>query len=203
MTQIYLISPPKIELDDFLPKLNQVLATGRIPIFQMRLKGYSDSEIINIGYKLFAVCRNYGTNFIINDRFDLACIIGANGVHIGFGDGKVMDVRKKVSRNFLIGVSCYDSKKMALESEIMGADYVSFGSFFSSKTKNSKGKPDLEILEWAHSFLKVPVVAIGGIDNQNCVELIKHKADFLAIISYIWDHEQGPAHAIELIAKNF
>ena len=196
MTQIYLISPPKIEVDNFSTQLEIALQTKQIPVFQLRLKDYSDEEIVSIGKKLLKICEKHQTLFILNDRLDLALKIGAGGVHLGGEDGNILSARRNSPQNFIIGASCYDSKHLAVEAIEQSADYISFGTFFPSSTKNSKGKPMPEILEWADDFLNVPTVAIGGITAENCVELVKNKADFLAVISYVWENKNGIEFAI-------
>lgn len=201
MTKIYLISPPKISVDEFSSQLEIALQTGQIPVFQLRLKDYSDDKIIEIGKKILAICHKYKTLFILNDRLDLALKIGADGVHLGGEDGNILQARKNSPENFIIGASCYDSKHLAVEAAEAGADYVSFGTFFPSKTKNSKGKPTLEILEWCDELLDAPTVAIGGITDENCAQLVKAKADFIAVISYIWEHPQGVEFAVKTLSK--
>jgi thiamine-phosphate pyrophosphorylase len=200
-TQLYLISPPKIELQNFAIQLEKALATKKIPVFQLRLKDISDNEIIENGKKLLEICRKYQTSFILNDRLDLALKIGANGVHLGSDDGAVLEARKNSPQNFIIGSSCYDSKHNAMVAGEQGADYISFGTFFPSKTKNSSGKPTTEILEWCRDYINIPSVAIGGITADNCDILIKAGADFLAVISYVWDHEKGVEFAIDSLKK--
>jgi len=195
-TKLYLISPPKINLQNFPSQLETALVTKQIPVFQLRLKNISDDEIIKTGKKLLAICRKYKTSFILNDRLDLALKIGADGVHLGLSDGAVSKARKNSPKNFIIGASCYDSKHNAMVAGEQGADYISFGTFFPSKTKNSSGKPTTEILEWCRDYINIPTVAIGGITAENCASLIKAGADFLAVISYIWDHEKGVEFAI-------
>ncbi|MFT6332028.1 MAG: thiamine-phosphate pyrophosphorylase [Lentimonas sp.] len=201
MSQIYLISPPEIDLEIFSQKLEEALQTRKIAVFQLRLKNYPDDQIVNIGKKLNVICQKYQTPFILNDRFDLALKIDANGVHLGSDDGNISNIRQEAPEDFIIGVSCYDSKHLAASAVESGADYVSFGTFFPSKTKNSQGKPNFEILNWCEEVLPVPMVAIGGINAGNCQDLIKNKADFLAVISYVWDNSKGVTKAIEDLSK--
>jgi thiamine-phosphate pyrophosphorylase len=200
MTRIYLISPPKIDVEAFAKTLQLALKTKKVPVFQMRLKGYKDAEIIEIGKKLLTICHQNQTLFILNDRFDLALKIGADGVHFGDQDGDIKVAKKTAPVNFIIGASCYDSKHLAVEAIEAGADYVSFGTFYPSKTKNSKGKPTPEILEWCDEILDVQSVAIGGIDANNCKLLVNSKADFIAVISYVWDNEKGVEWAVNHLA---
>lgn len=196
MTQIYLISPPKIELKSFSIKLISALKTNLIPAFQLRLKNYEKLEIKKISQELKKICQDYNCLFLLNDNLEIALDIGANGVHLGSSDGSISFARKNSPENFVIGASCYDSKHLAIKACEQGANYVSFGAFFPSKTKISSGKPTTEILEWSNEILNVPSVAIGGITDENCHSLVKSKADFLAVISYIWDNPQGEVDAV-------
>ncbi len=120
----------------------------------------------------------------------------SNNYLFALRDFTVSTIRKNSSPNFIIGASCYDSKHLAMEAGEQGADYVSFGAFFPSKTKTSRGKPTPEILSWCDEILNLPTVAIGGINDQNCKELVKAKADFLAVISYVWQHQNGVITAL-------
>lgn len=201
MTQLYLISPPKFDLEEFSLALDSALSTRKVAVFQLRMKDVGDAEIIFACKKLIPICKKYKTLFILNDRFDLALKIGADGVHIGGGDGEVAGLRKKAPKGFIIGASCYDSKHRVMVAAEEGADYVSLGAFFPSKTKQSIGKPDLELLKWCVDFINVPVVCIGGIDDKNCEQLVKNGADFLSVISYVWQHEKGPKEAVLALIK--
>jgi thiamine-phosphate pyrophosphorylase len=200
MTKIYLISPPKIDIEGFIKNLELALKTKKVPVFQMRLKGYGDEEIIEIGKKLLDICHQHQTLFILNDRLDLALKIGADGVHLGDNDGNIAAAKKISPENFIIGASCYDSRHLAVEAIEAGAKYVSFGAFFPSKTKNSKGKPTPEILQWCDEILDIQSVAIGGITASNCQDLVRAKADLIAVISYVWDNEKGVEWAVNNLA---
>ncbi|MFT6105823.1 MAG: thiamine-phosphate pyrophosphorylase [Rickettsiales bacterium] len=199
MSKIYLISPPQIDLENFLINLDLALKTKKISVFQLRIKGYSNEDLLKIAKKSKDICRKNSVPFIINDRFDLALEIGADGVHLGSDDGNIAQIRKDSPENFIIGTSCYDSKHLAAEAVEAGADYVSFGTFFASKTKNSKGSPTPEILDWCDEILPVQSVAIGGIDDQNFSQL--SKADFIAVISFIWSNENGVEWAIDRLSE--
>jgi thiamine-phosphate pyrophosphorylase len=201
MTQIYLISPPQIELKDFSIKLEKALKTLLVPAFQLRLKNYSPSEVKKISQEIKKICENNNCLFLLNDFYEIALEVGASGVHVGIDDKKISQIRQNSPKNFIIGASCYDSKHLAMEAGEQGADYISFGAFFETKTKISPGKPSLEILNWASEILNLPIVAIGGINDKNCGELIKNGADFLAIISYVWQHPQGVEVALKNIDK--
>ncbi len=196
MSKIYLISPPKIELDDFSKSLQIALATGLVPVFQLRLKGYEDSEILKISRELKKICHDFNSLFILNDSYKLALEAGADGAHLGAEDGIIAEAKKNSPKNFVIGASCYDSRHLAVEAAEQGADYVSFGAFFPSKTKKSRGNPTPEIIEWCAEIMDLPIVVIGGIDNQNYKILTEKGADFIAVISYIWQHPKGVEFAV-------
>jgi thiamine-phosphate pyrophosphorylase len=198
MAQIYLISPPQIELKDFSLNLDKALKTGLVPVFQLRLKNYSPLEIKNFSREIKKICDNNNCLFLLNDFHEIAIEISASGVHVGIDDKKISQIRQNSPKNFVIGASCYDSKHLAMEACEQGADYISFGAFFETKTKISRGKPTFEILNWASEILNFPIVAIGGINDKNCGELIKNGADFLAVISYVWQHPKG----VEIALKN-
>ncbi len=201
MSQIYLISPPKIELLNFSKRLEKALKTNSVPVFQLRLKEYSNSELIQIAKEIKKICDNNNCLFLLNDSLEIALNIGANGVHLGAEDGSILSARKNSPKNFLIGASCYDSRHLAMEAGEQGADYLSFGAFFESKTKKSRGNPSLEILEWSNEILNLPTVAIGGITADNCAPLVKSDVDFLSVISYVWDHPEGEEVALMRLSQ--
>ena len=201
MSQIYLISPPKIELLNFSKRLEKALKTNSVPVFQLRLKEYSNSELIQIAKEIKKICDNNNCLFLLNDSLEIALNIGANGVHLGAEDGSILSARKNSPKNFLIGASCYDSRHLAMEAGEQGADYLSFGAFFESKTKKSRGNPSLEILEWSNEILNLPTVAIGGITADNCAPLVKSDVDFLSVISFVWDHPEGEEVALMKLSQ--
>ncbi len=201
MTKIYLISPPKIELKQFSKSLQDALKTGLVPVFQLRLKDYQDDEMLIISRELKKICHDFNVLFILNDSYKLALEVGADGVHLGDEDGIIAEVRKISPKNFVIGASCYDSRHLAVEAAEQGVDYISFGAFFASKTKNSKGKPTPEIIEWSTEMTDLPIVAIGGIDDKNCAPLVRAGVDFLAVISFVWEHPHGVEAALKELNK--
>lgn len=184
MTQIYLISPPKIELNSFSKRLGNILKTNLVPVFQLRLKDYQTSELIKIAQEINKICRDNNCLFILNDFWQIALDQGFSGVHLGEGDGLISSVRKKAPQNFVIGASCYNSRHLAIEAAENEANYVAFGAFFPTTTKEAKTKAEPEILSWANEILNVPCVAIGGINADNASQV--KSADFIAVISAIW-----------------
>ena len=190
MSKIYLISPPDIiDLELFITELDELLSSKLVAVFQLRIKN-KDSNFIEVAaIKCLKICEKHNILFILNDNADLAVKIGANGVHVGIKDGNIANIRNKYGDNLIIGASCYDSRDLAMKAAIDGANYVSFGAFFASKTKISIGNPDLDILNWSSEVLNIANVAIGGINNENCKIIANNKADFIAVISYIWSAE--------------
>jgi thiamine-phosphate pyrophosphorylase len=197
MSQIYLISPPQVELKTFSKRLENALETSLVSVFQLRLKNYSDQEVKNISHEFKKICHANNCLFLLNDSCEIALDVGADGVHLGVEDGSILSARNKSPKNFMIGASCYDSRDLAVLAEEQGADYLSFGAFFSSNTKKSRGNPSLEILEWSKAQLSLPIVAIGGITDQNCGSVVKSGADFLSVISYVWSHPQDEKIALQ------
>ena len=136
MSRIYLISPPQIDdLGKFLQDLEEIFTLNVIPVFQLRLKNHALEEIKDISQKVLKVCNKHNVLFILNDYVDIAIEIGAGGVHVGLDDKNIVDIKKKAPQGFVVGSSCYDSKDLAISAAESGADYISFGAFFESKTK--------------------------------------------------------------------
>ncbi len=203
MTELYLISPPEIELEEFIPNLKAAFKGGDIPVFQLRLKNTPREKILAAAKKIMPVCHENDCVFIINDDLDLAVEADSDGVHLGQEDVEnkklsIKEIKKNHGEGFLVGVSCHDSKDLAFKAGEEGADYISFGAFFNTKTKeNPKGRPSLDLLNWWSIYTNVPVVAIGGINAWNIRDIAKNGADFAAVISSVWSHEKGPEYAVK------
>lgn len=196
--QLYLISPEKIEPEVFAHDLRDALSAGEVGVFQLRLKNIPDSEIIKAAEILMPICHEYGVPFILNDRADLAKKIGADGVHVGEEkDGTYDDARKIMGKDKFIGVSCYGSVDRAMDFAEKGADYVAFGAFYPTTTKTPKARPNPDILEWWTRNSSVPCVAIGGIKADNCAPLVKAGADFIAVVTAVWNHKDGVKHGVK------
>ncbi len=199
--RLYLISPPAIDLPKFLEQLELAFSGGDVGCVQLRLKGASDAEIVKAAKAILPICHKHGAAFILNDRLDLALEAGADGVHLGQDDGDVVAARKKVSEDFIIGVSCHDSKHLAMVAGEQGADYVAFGAFYETKSKSAEalaryGTPTADILSWWQEYMVLPCVAIGGMKPSNCGQLARAGADFIAVITAVWEHPEGPAKAV-------
>lgn len=165
------------------------------------MKNTDENSIINNGIKLKQICHKYNVQFILNDNINLAKIVDADGVHLGKQDWQYEDARKILGNDKIIGISCYDSIDRAMEFAEKGADYVAFGAFFKSNTKENTTIASTEILKLWSSCSKTPCVAIGGIDQNNCNEIVDSGADFIAVISSIWNNEKGEVNAILDLSK--
>ncbi len=142
------------------------------------------------------VVQRAGAAFILNDRPDLARALGCDGVHVGQDDAPYEDARAAVGPDRIVGVTCHDSRHLAMEAADAGADYVAFGAFFPTATKDAKTAADIELLQWWSDLMVVPCVAIGGIMVENAMPLVEAGADFLAVSAGVWNHPEGPAAAV-------
>ena len=194
--RLYLITPPSLSTASFGDLLAAALDAGGVAAVQLRLKDADDGDIRHAAEVLGPVCRDRGVPLIMNDRPDLARETGCDGVHIGQEDASYADARRAVGGEGIVGVTCHDSRHLAMEAAERGADYVAFGAFFPTATKDAKTAADMEILEWWNGLMVVPAVAIGGITPGNCRPLVRAGADFLAVVSGVWDHPDGPAAAV-------
>ncbi len=199
--RLYLISPPKIILDEFAPRLEAALGAGDVAAFQLRLKPADDEEIYKAAEALLPICHKFHVPLILNDRIDLARDVGADGVHLGQSDGSVAEARAKLGLDAMIGVTCHNSRHLAFLAGDAGADYVAFGAFFPTKTKATKFTAEPELLSWWSDISEVPVVAIGGIIPEYCLAVISAGARVRAVSSGVWDHPGGPGEAVKAFNK--
>lgn len=194
--RLYLITPPRLVPETFRDRLAEALDAGDVACVQLRLKDVDDDAIRRATEILRPVAQNRGVAFLMNDRPDLAAELGCDGVHIGQEDTTYAEARRIVGPNAIVGVTCHDSRHLAIVAAERGADYVAFGAFFPTGTKEPKTRADPEILRWWSDIMEVPCVAIGGITLENCRVLIEAGADFLAVVSAVWDHPDGPGAAV-------
>ena len=192
LCQLYLVSPLDVS-GGFPARLERALDAGPVAAFQLRLKGIDQHEAARLAEPLQAICAAREVAFIVNDSVALAKRLGADGVHLGQGDGDVREAREILGREAQIGVTCHASRHLAIEAGDAGADYVAFGSFFPSETKPSEHRPGLDLLEWWHGLMEVPCVAIGGITPANCGPLVEAGADFLAVSAAVWGGDEAVA----------
>jgi thiamine-phosphate pyrophosphorylase len=193
--RLYLISPPKLSAANFLGPLQEALGGGDVASFQLRLKDVSDDEIRRATDMLRPAVQAAGTAFILNDRPDLAAELGCDGAHVGQEDASYDQARAALP-NGIVGVTCHDSRHLAMEAAEAGADYVAFGAFFPTRTKEPRTQADIELLRWWGEMMVVPCVAIGGITVQNAPALVAAGADFLAVSAGVWEHCDGPREAV-------
>ena len=195
---IYLISPQTINGTKFYNKLHQVLKTNKVRYFQLRLKKTSTSNLLKISKKIKKIARKNNVKFLINDKPLIAKMVGADGCHIGQKDMNFISSRKILGKKKIIGMTCHNSKKLALRAKKYGANYVAFGSFFESSTKKSAFKANLAILRWAKKKINMPTVAIGGVNSSNYKKILSEGANFIACSSYIWNNKKlDPVSAIK------
>jgi thiamine-phosphate pyrophosphorylase len=199
--RLYLITPPAIpKLAAFVDALEAALAAGDVAALQIRLKDAPDAEIEAVTREIAPIAQGYGVAVILNDRPDLAARLGCDGAHIGQQDMPLAQARKIMGREAMIGVTCHDSRHLAMEAAEAGADYVAFGAFFPTQTKAVVAPvPEIEILSIWQEVMQAPCVAIGGITADNCRPLVEAGADFLAVSAGVWAHPQGPAAAVQAL----
>jgi thiamine-phosphate pyrophosphorylase len=195
--RLYLITPPRFEPRVFADVLRRALDAGDVASLQLRMKDVPDGDILRAGDVLMPIAQKYDVAFLVNDRPDLARMMRADGVHIGQEDGSYAEARETVGKNAIVGVTAHNSRHLAMEASEAGADYVAFGAFYPTITKQAKTQADIELLQWWGEMMLVPVVAIGGITPANAAPLIAAGADFLAVSSGVWDHTDGPAAAVK------
>ncbi len=206
--RLYLISPPRLaDVDAFASLLEQALDGGDVAAFQLRLKGPADAHtgveapaaddaIRAACERLVPLTQSRGVAFLLNDRPDLAAELDCDGVHVGQQDAPYGDARAALGGDKTVGVTCHDSRHLAMEAAEAGADYVAFGAFFPTATKAPAAQATLEILEWWSQLMTTPCVAIGGITPDTCGDLARAGADFVAASSAVWTHDGGPAAGV-------
>ncbi|MBP6362604.1 MAG: thiamine phosphate synthase [Novosphingobium sp.] len=190
--QLYLISPLDVS-GAFPNRLASALDAGPVAAFQFRVKGFDEHEAARLAEPLQKICAERNVAFIVNDSIGLAKRLGADGVHLGQSDGTVADARERLGRDAQIGVTCHDSRHLAMEAGDAGADYVAFGAFFPTLTKQTEHVAGTDLLEWWQAIFEIPCVAIGGITPENCAPLVTAGADFLAVSHAVWGGDEAAA----------
>ena len=202
--RLYLITPPNLDgdaLSAFAEALTEALDAGDVACLQLRLKDRDDTPAPDAAIRraaeaLIPVAQSRNVAVIMNDRPDLAAELGCDGVHIGQQDAAYKAARSTVGSDAIVGVTCHDSRHLAMAAAEAGADYVAFGAFYPTTTKSPKSSARPDLLQWWNDVMNVPSVAIGGITTENCVPLIAAGADFLAVSAGVWSHPKGPGAAI-------
>jgi len=196
--RLYILTPPQIsDLSAFAEVFEKTLDAGDVACVQLRLKDVDDSVIRRACEKLRPIAQKREVAFLMNDRPDLAAELDCDGVHVGQDDTPYSEARRIVGTDAIVGVTCHDSRHLAMTAGEAGADYVAFGAFFPTTTKTPKGQPEPELLHWWTELFTVPSVAIGGITTENAQVLIESGADFLAVCNGIWEHKDGPEAAVK------
>jgi thiamine-phosphate pyrophosphorylase len=189
---LYLISPLDVG-GAFPERLARALDAAPVAAFQYRVKDIDQHEAARLAEPLQEICAARDVAFIVNDSISLAKRLGADGVHLGQEDGDPVEARKTLGRNAQIGVTCHDSRHLAMEAGEAGADYVAFGAFFPTTTKDVKHRAEPDLLTWWQTLFELPCVAIGGITPENCAPLVRAGADFLAVSGAVWGGDEAAA----------
>ena len=191
---LYLISPQAVG-EGFPDRLKAALEPGLALAFQLRVKEVDEHELARLAGPLQRICADADVAFIVNDSVALAKRLGADGVHLGQGDGDIREARAVLGPSAQIGKTCHDSRHLAMDAGEAGADYVAFGAFYPTMTKPSDYRPDPSILTWWSTLFEIPCVAIGGITADNASPLVEAGADFLAVCQAVWGRDD-PAEAV-------
>jgi thiamine-phosphate pyrophosphorylase len=198
--RLYLITPPVIDdLAAFGRTLAEALDAGDVAALQLRLKDQPKTVIAAAVDVLGPICRSRDVALILNDDPKLAAKLGCDGVHIGQSDMPLDQARKIMGKDAMIGVTCHDSRHLGMEAAEGGADYVAFGAFFPTATKETLYRPEPEILTIWQETMEIPCVAIGGVTAENAGALAAAGADFVAVSAGVWAHPDGPAAAVKAI----
>lgn len=199
LCRLYLITPPRFDATAFSSLLSAALDADDVACVQLRLKDVDDDVIRRTCDALRPIAQDRNVAFVLNDRPDLAIDAGCDGVHIGQEDTPYDEARRLLGNEGIVGVTCHDSRHLAMVAAEKGADYVAFGAFFATGTKHPKSWANPEILAWWSELMTVPCVAIGGITADNCQPLIEAGADFLAVSAGVWGYPEGPAAAVKAL----
>jgi thiamine-phosphate pyrophosphorylase len=195
--RLYLITPAILPAGFAAESLARALDAGDVAALQIRLKDASDDAILRATEAILPVAQSRGVAVLMNDRADLAVKAGCDGAHLGQGDGDHAGGRKLLGPDRTLGITCHASRHLAMEAGEAGADYVAFGAFFPTSTKDTIHTADTELLEWWSEMFEIPCVAIGGITAGNCAPLVRAGADFLAVVGAVWNHPEGPAAGVK------
>lgn len=199
--QLYLITPPAFDPLALAERLKAALGGGPVACLQIRLKDVDDDAVKRATEALLPICHDHGVPVLMNDRPDLALLTGCDGVHVGQEDTPYEEARRLLGNDAMIGVTCKASPHLAIEAAEAGADYVAFGAFFDTTTKQATASATTEILEWWSQLSPIPSVAIGGITADNCRPLVEAGVDFLAVVGAVWNHPDGEAAAVKAFEK--
>ncbi len=197
--RVYLITPEVFDPLPFADRLARALDAGDVAAVQLRLKDVDDATWRRAIDALRPVAQSRGVAFLLNDRADLVVPTGCDGVHVGQDDMPAPQARKLIGPELTLGVTCKNSRDLAMQAGEDGADYVAFGAFFPSSTKEATVQADPEILTWWSELMELPCCAIGGITAENCAKLVKAGANFLAVVGAVWNHPDGEAAGVQAL----
>ena len=197
--RVYLITPPKFDPGPFPDQLAAALDADDVAAVQLRLKDVDDATWQLAIDALRPICQSRGVAFLLNDRADLVRSTGCDGVHVGQDDMPAKQARRLIGPDLTLGVTCKGSRDLAMQAGEDGADYVAFGAFYPSSTKDVANLLDPEILQWWSGMMELPSCAIGGITPENCAPLVRAGTDFLAVVGCIWKHPDGPAAGVRAL----
>ncbi|MCA3277545.1 MAG: thiamine phosphate synthase [Methylobacterium sp.] len=193
--RLYLITPQRLDPLTFRDSLAAALDAGDVACLQLRLKDATEDTIARTTEILMPIAAARDVAFLLNDNAALAARLGCDGAHLGQTDGNHAEARRLLEGRIL-GITCHASRHLAMEAGELGADYVAFGAFFPTETKETTHRASPEILAWWHEMFEIPSVAIGGITSANCAPLVQAGADFLAVVGAVWNHPEGPAKGV-------
>ena len=199
--RLYLITPATLSPGFATESLARALDAGDVAALQIRLKDAPDDAILRAAEAILPIAQARDVAVLMNDRLDLAIKSGCDGVHLGQGDGDHAAARKRLGPDRMLGITCHASRHLAMEAGEIGADYVAFGAFFPTSTKDTIHRPEPELLAWWSEMFEIPCVAIGGITADNCAPLVHAGADFLAVVGAVWNHPEGPAAGVRAMNK--
>ena len=197
--RVYLITPPRLDPVPFAGLLAAALDAGDVAAVQLRLKEAGDDVWRRAIDALRPVAQSRGVAFLLNDRPDLVKSTGCDGAHVGQDDTPARDARRMMGPDLTLGVTCKGSRDLAMQAGEDGADYVAFGAFYPSSTKEVTNLLDPEILQWWHEMMELPSCAIGGITAENCGPLVRAGTDFLAVVGCVWSCPDGPAAGVKTL----
>jgi len=197
--RLYLITPPVLP-QNFEAELAAALDAGDVAAVQLRLKNLPDAQVQKTIERLRPIVQSRGVAFLLNDRPDLAVKLGCDGAHVGQSDMKAAAARK-ILGDLTLGVTCHNSRHLAMEAGEAGADYVAFGAFFPTATKEPPEMAEIETLKSWAEIMEIPCVAIGGITAENCAPLVQAGAEFLAVVGAVWNHPKSPAAGVQAMLK--
>lgn len=200
--RLYLITPPSFDPAVFSDALAAALDAGDVAAVQLRLKAADDDAWRRAIDALRPVAQSRDVAFLLNDRADLVASTGCDGVHVGQEDMPAVAARRLIGPDRTLGVTCHESRDLAMQAGEDGADYVAFGAFFPSGSKETTHRADPAVLQWWSELMELPCCAIGGITAENCGPLVRAGADFLAVIGAVWQHAGGPAEGVRALNRS-